>query len=82
MMVQPYQDYPNYKNSSMSFRACVQIPLYVDGIDASINIQMLNIPHDLLVHLAVFDNGRKPEIGTLKKEKGDIFSECCTESFK
>ena len=28
------------------------------------------------------DNGIKPEIGTLKKEKGDVFSECCTESFK
>ena len=66
----------------MACRACVQILLYVDGIYAGINNQMPKTPHDLIVHLADFDNGRNPEIGTIKKEKGYIFSECCTESFK
>ena len=28
------------------------------------------------------DNGRNPDIGTLKKERGDIFSECCAERFQ
>ena len=28
------------------------------------------------------DNGRNPDIGTLKKDGGDIFLECCAESFK
>ena len=35
--------------------------------------------------MAVLDNVRKLDIGTLSKKnkkKGDIFSECCTESFK
>ena len=43
---------------------------------------MLTAPHNLLAHLAALDNERKPEIGTLKKEKGDIPSEVCKESFK
>ena len=43
---------------------------------------MLKTPHDLLLQLADLENQRNPEIGTLKKEEGDIFSECFTESFK
>ena len=39
-------------------------------------------PHDLLSHLVALENGINLDIGTFKKEKGDIFSECCTESFK
>ena len=54
----------------------------MDGIDASIDNNMLKEKHILLVHLADLDNGIKPDIGTLKKERGDIFSECFTESFK
>ena len=82
MAVQPYQADPNYKHSHMTCRACVQLPLDVDGIDTIINTQTLKTPHDLLAHLADLYNGRKPDIGTLKKEKGEIFSEFFTESFK
>ena len=54
----------------------------VDGIYASIDTHMLNPTRILLVNLADLDNGRKPDIGTPKKDRGDIFSECCAESFK
>ena len=43
---------------------------------------MLKTPHDLLFHLVALDNGINPDIGTLKKEKGDICLEFCIESFK
>ena len=43
---------------------------------------MLKTPHDLLFHLADLENGRNPDIGTLKKDRGDIFSEFCIEIFK
>ena len=46
----------------------------VDGVDASINTQMIEKTHDILFHLAYLDNGREPDIRTLDKEKGDIFS--------
>ena len=82
MEVHPYQADPNCSYSCMTFRACVKLPLNVDGIDARINTQMLKPPHDLIVQLAALDNGINPEIGTLKKEKGYIFSEFCTDSFK
>ena len=32
--------------------------------------------------MAALDNGRKPDIGTLKKDRSDIFSECYAKSFK
>ena len=32
--------------------------------------------------MVALDNGRKPYIGTLKKYRGEIFSECCAEIFK
>ena len=73
---------PKCNYSCMTCRDCVQLPLDVDGIDTSIDNQMLKPPHDLLVHLAALENGIKPDIGTLKKDIGDIFSECCTEIFK
>ena len=65
----------------MACRACIKLPLDVDGIDAIIDTQMLKI-HILLVNLAALDNGRKPDIGTLKKDRCDIFLECCAEIFK
>ena len=80
--VHPDQADPNCNYSHMDCRACVQIPLDVDEIYYSIDTQMLKTPHDLLFHLAVLDNGRKPYIGTLKKDRDDIFSECYAESFK
>ena len=45
-------------------------------------LKCLNAPHILLFHLAALDNVRNPYIGTLNKERGDIFSEFCTKSFK
>ena len=43
---------------------------------------MLKTPHDILVNLIALYYGIKPDIITLKKKIGDIFSECFTESFK
>ena len=82
MVVHTYQADPNCKHSRIIFRACVQLPLYVYGIDDSIKTQMLKTPHCLLLHLEALDNGINTDICTLKKEKGYIFSERCTESFK
>ena len=62
----------------MTCRDCVQIPLDIEGTDTSIGTQMLKPPHDLLVQLSALEYGIKPYIGTLKKERGDMFSECCT----
>ena len=64
----------NDLQSHMTCRACVQLPLYVYWIYDNINTQMLRTSHDLLFHLADLDNGREPDIRTLDKEKGDIFS--------
>ena len=43
---------------------------------------MMKTPHDLIFHLEALENGKKTDIVTLKKDKGDIFLECCAESFK
>ena len=45
----------------------------VDGVDASINTQMIEKTHDILFHLAYLDNGRNPDIGTLKKDRAKYF---------
>ena len=82
MTVHPDQADPNFNYSRITCRTCVQLPLYVYGIDASIDTQIMEKPHILLVHFATLDNGRKPDIVTLKKNRGDIFSECCAERFK
>ena len=73
-----YQADPKYNHSSITYKSCDKITLDVDGIDISIYTQMLKPPHTIIVHLADFDSGRDPNIGSLKKERGDIFSECCT----
>ena len=54
---------------------CVKLPLYVYGIDDSIETKILKTPHILLVHLAALESGRNTDIGTLNKDRGDIFSE-------
>ena len=82
MTVYPDQADPKLKHSCMTYRVCVQLPIYVDGIDAIINTQMLKTPHDLLLHLMDLGNRRKLYIGILNKEGGDIISECYTEIFK
>ena len=74
MTVHPEQDDPNCKHSRMTCGGCVQLPLYVDGIDARIDTQILKIPHYIIVHLAALENGINPDIGTLKKDRDDIFS--------
>ena len=56
----------------MNFRHYVQLPLDVDGIDASIDFFMKN-PHDLLACMTALWYGRNIYIGTQKKERGDIF---------
>ena len=66
----------------MTYRACVQLLLDIGGIDASINIQMLKTPHYILFHLEDLGNGINPEIVTLKKYRGGVFSECCIDIFK
>ena len=58
----------------MTYRPCVQLPLDVDGIDARIDTQTMKTPHGLLVKLAALENLRKPDIGTLKKKRGGVFS--------
>ena len=73
MKVHPDQADQNFNYSRITCRACIQIPLDIDGIDSSIDTHMLVKTHILLVHLANLDNGRKPDIGTLKKGRGDIF---------
>ena len=82
MTVHQEQAEPKYKNSCMTCRAYVQIPLYVDGLYDSPNTQILKNPQIILVHLAALENGRKSDIFTLKKERGGIFSECGTKIFK
>ena len=72
-MVNPYQAGPNFKHIRITCRACIQLPLDVDGIDSRICDQMLNPPHYLLVHLVDLDNGRNTDIGTLMKDRGDLF---------
>ena len=66
----------------MTCRACIKLPLYVDGKDSRIDTNMITPPHILLVQLAALENRINKDIGTLNKDRGDIFSECCAESFK
>ena len=81
MTVHPDQDDPNCNHSRMSCSICIQLPLDVYVIDARIDTEIIKT-HIILVHLDDLDNGRKPYIGTLKKDRGDIFSELCAEIFK
>ena len=80
--VHPYQADTNCKHISMTCRACVKLPLDVDGIDARIDTQMMKPLHILLIYLGALENERNPNMGTINEDKGDIFSECCTKSFK
>ena len=66
----------------MTCRACVKLPLYGNGIDCSIYSQIINRTHNILVRLLDFGNDRTSDVGILKKERGDVFSERQTEIFK
>ena len=81
MTVQPDQADPKYKRNHMTYRSCVQLPLVVDGVDDIIDSKILG-KTILLVHLADLGHGINPDIVTLNKERGDIFSEYCTKRFK
>ena len=74
MTVHSYQDDKNCNHSRMICRECIQLPLYVYEIDASTDNQILETPHIIIVHLAALGNGRKPDIETLNKDRGEIFS--------
>ena len=74
MTIHPDQSDLKFNPGCMTCRSCIQLPLDVDGIGARIYTQMMKTPHILLVHLAYLENRRNPDIGTLKKERGDIFS--------
>ena len=81
MTVHPYQAGPNCNYSCITFRDCIQIPLDIDGIYASIDTQILKT-HIILVHLEALDNGRNPDIGTLKKDKGEIFQNAAPKALR
>ena len=57
----------------MNCRDRVKPPLYVDRIDYIIDTQILKTPNILLFNWLGLDNGIKPDINTLKKERGEIF---------
>ena len=75
MTVHLDQNDPNCKHIRINFRACAQLPLDIYGIDASIYTQNLKKPHDILVHLEALENVINTDIGTLNKDRVDIFSE-------
>ena len=57
----------------MTCRAYVQLPPYLNGIDARIDNQMIKNPHVILFYFADLENRINPDIGALKKERVDIF---------
>ena len=65
----------------MNYRACVKLPLDINGIYYRIYTKILKIII-IIVHLEALENGRNTDIGTIKKEREDIFSESCTKIFK
>ena len=81
MTVHTDQADQKFKHIRMSCSSSAQLPMDVDGIDSSIDTQILK-NNIILVHLATLENRRNPDIGALKKNRGDIFSEFCTTRFK
>ena len=73
MTIRLYQADPNRNHSRITCRSCIKIPLDMDGIDDSIDTQILNPSHIILFHLEFLYNGRNPDIGTLKKHRNGIF---------
>ena len=51
MMVHPYHNYPKFNYICMNCRASVKLTLYAGVIDAITDNQIMNTPHELLVHL-------------------------------
>ena len=73
MMVKPDQAEQKYNQICMVCRSCVQHLLYKNGIDESIDNQMSNSPHYLLVHLDPFDNVRRIDIVNTKRGRIYVF---------
>ena len=71
--VHPGQADPKWKHSRMACSACIQLPLDAYGTIVSIDTQILQTNQDILVHLEDLDYGRKSDIGTLKRYRGEIF---------
>ena len=82
MTVHPDHVDPKSNHSHINFRDFFQLPLDVDCIDDIINTQMMKPPHIILLRLEALGDGINPDIGTVKKDRGEIFSECYTELFK
>ena len=51
----------------MDCSVCVQFKSYENGIYSTIDTQILNTAHDILVYLVDLNYGTKPGIDTLKK---------------
>ena len=81
-MVHPDQDDKNCKHICMTRRVFYKLSLDVYGIDANIHTQLIFKKHILPVQFMALDNGIKPDIGTLNKDRSDIFSECYAQIFK
>ena len=58
----------------MTYMACVQFPLYLYGIDANTDTQMLKIHHVIILNLEALENGINKDTGTLNKYEGDTFA--------
>ena len=66
----------------MTCRACVQLTLDVYGIYSSTDNKILRTPRILLVYLAALDNGRNPDIGTLKNRGETSFQNAALKYLK
>ena len=73
MTAHPDQADPKFKHNPMTLRECAQFQLYADGIDAIIDNKMLKTLHIIIFHLAALENGRNPDISTLKEDRGELF---------
>ena len=82
IIVQPDQAGPKYKHSNMPCRVCFKLPLYVYGIDDSIDTRITEKKNILLLNLVALDNGRNPDIGKLKKERRDKFQNAASKASK
>ena len=67
MTVHPNQADPKFKYIHMTCRACVQIPLYENWTDNIIENEILDTPHDILVHLTALKNGRNQALSSSRK---------------
>ena len=72
IIIRPDQADPELNYRQMTFRACEKPPLKENWIYDIIYNQIINSPCNILFHLKVIYNERKPDIRTLKKERAYI----------